>query len=371
MNRRRFLQQLSTALPMATLAAQSGRAWAINAAAESGWRTFDLTTQIDIDEPADRTQVWVPVPSPTRTSYQRRVGIHWDVNKAAHAELVTVPGYDVQLLHVRWPDAKSVGRVIVASRVATRDRSVDLDAPALRKLAPESPHTLQQFLKPTALLPTDGIIKATAERIVLDQRVNADSNIDSARALYIWVVEHTNRDPRTQGCGVGDVGSMLENGNLGGKCADINGLFVALARSIGIPARDAFGVRVADSRLGYKCLGKSGDVSKAQHCRAEFYAQGHGWIPVDPADVRKIMLEEPPSGLPMSDPKVQAARARLFGSWEMNWVAYNQGHDIALPGSNRKPVPFLMYPHGESGERELNSLDPAAFRYSIRSREIT
>mgnify|MGYP003297110957 CR=1 FL=1 len=60
-------------------------------------------------------------------------------------------------------------------------------------------------------------------------------------------------------------------------------LFVALARSEGIPARDVYGIRVAGSQLGYKSLGKAGDITKAQHCRAEFYLPTHGWVPVDPA----------------------------------------------------------------------------------------
>jgi transglutaminase-like putative cysteine protease len=113
-----------------------------------------------------------------------------------------------------------------------------------------------------------------------------------------------------------------------------------------------------------------GDVSKAQHCRAEFYARDYGWIPVDPADVRKVMLEEAPGGLPVSDPKVQAARHALFGSWEMNWVAYNHGHDVPLPGSAKTPIAFFMYPNAETGGERINSLDPATFRYEIHSREL-
>ena len=70
---------------------------------------------------------------------------------------------------------------------------------------------------------------------------------------------------------------MLTANDLNGKCADINALFVALARAAGIPARDAYGLRVADSQLGYRSLGKAGDVTRAQHCRAEFYAASHGW----------------------------------------------------------------------------------------------
>jgi transglutaminase-like putative cysteine protease len=164
---------------------------------------------------------------------------------------------------------------------------------------------------------------------------------------------------------------MLATQTLGGKCADINGLFVALARASGIPARDVYGIRVADSQRGYKALGRSGDITKAQHCRAEFFAEGHGWIPVDPGDVRKVILEEPPGNLPVTDAKVLAARNFLFGDWEMNWMAYNYGHDVALPGSTKGPVGFLMYPQGETADGLLDCLDPANFQYSISSREVS
>jgi transglutaminase-like putative cysteine protease len=217
------------------------------------------------------------------------------------------------------------------------------------------------------LLPTDGIVRQTAKTIVRDHH----GEMEQARAIYEWVVDNTNRDPSTPGCGTGDVASMLKSGYLGGKCADINALFVALARAVRIPARDAYGIRVADSRLGFRSLGRSGDISKAQHCRAEFYAQGYGWIPVDPADVRKVVLEEVPGGLPLSDPAVQRARAALFGSWEMNWVVYSHGHDVTLPGSGLGAIPFLMYPNGETAAGRLDSLDPTGFRYEIHSRELT
>jgi transglutaminase-like putative cysteine protease len=165
---------------------------------------------------------------------------------------------------------------------------------------------------------------------------------------------------------------MLETGNLGGKCGDLNALFVGLARSVGVPARDVYGIRVAASAHGYRSLGVGTPmISKAQHCRAEFYAQGAGWVPVDPADVRKVVLEEPPGQLAVGDPKVVAARKRLFGSWEMNWLAYNRGHDIVLPHSKGPKLPYLMYPNGETGGERLDQLEPDAFKYSISAREIT
>jgi hypothetical protein len=38
---------------------------------------------------------------------------------------------------------------------------------------------------------------------------------------------------------------------------------------------------------------------------------------------------------------VSNARKRLFGSWEMNWMAYNYAHDIALPGSAKQPLVYI------------------------------
>jgi hypothetical protein len=72
----------------------------------------------------------------------------------------------------------------------------------------------------------------------------------------------------------------------------------------------------------------------------------------------------------MDDPKVVAARKRLFGSWEMNWLAYNTGHDLALPHSRGPKLPYLMYPNGETGGERLDQLEPDAFRYAITAREL-
>ena len=123
----------------------------------------------------------------------------------------------------------------------------------------------------------------------------ANTDVEKARAIYEWIVENTLRDPKTRGCGTGNIKAMLENGNLGGKCADLNALFVGAGASARHPRarrlRHPRGQLVA--RLQEP--GRSSPViSKAQHCRAEFFAAGIGWVPVDPADVRKVVLEEPP-----------------------------------------------------------------------------
>ncbi len=124
-------------------------------------------------------------------------------------------------------------------------------------------------------------------------------------------------------------------------------------------------MRVVPSKFGYKSLGAGSEViTKAQHCRAEVYLSGFGWVPVDPADVRKVILEEPPANLAINDPKVVAARKALFGAWEGNWLAYNFAHDIVLPGAKGPAVEFLMYPQAETASGRLDCLDPDTFKYT-------
>jgi transglutaminase-like putative cysteine protease len=334
------------------------------AAQQAGqWRTFEVVTRVELLE-GTQAHVWIPAPS-VNTDYQKVIETRFTAPNG-RAELVQDPVYGAGIVAAHF----SGGRKPVAevtTRFATRDRTADLSAPSDAAVLAEAER--RTYLAATELLPTDGIVRKTAQEITR----NARTDLERAHAVYDWIVENTFRDPKVRGCGWGDIKGMLETGNLGGKCGDLNALFVGLVRSVGVPARDVYGIRVADSRLGYKSLGKAGDISKAQHCRAEFWLAGYGWVPVDPADVRKVVLEEN-GGLPLSDAKVEAARRRLFGSWEMNWLAYNYAHDVRLPGAARGPVGFFMYPNAEVAEQgrmsRVDSLDPENFRYTITSREI-
>ena len=369
MDRRAFLKT-SAALPAAALASRPLAALAANQPWSDGiaWRTFEVTARIELLKPAGTSRAWLPLPLAEDTDYFRGLGSAWTGN-AGVIRLVRQPDYDTAMLFAEWTQAVDTPYVEVMSRFMTRDRAVDLRAARgnAGRGAQMSKAELAQHLAPTELIPTDGIVRATA----LKATRGARGDLARARAIYEWMVENTFRDPKTRGCGWGDIKAMLETGHLGGKCGDLSALYVGLCRSIGIPARDVYGIRVADSQWGYKSLGKSGDISGAQHCRAEFHLAGHGWIPVDPADVRKVVLEEPPGKLPLSCEKVRLAHEKLFGAWEMNWLPYNYAHDVKLPGSQGEKIPYLMYPNGETASGRKDSLDPNDFYYEINSRELS
>jgi transglutaminase-like putative cysteine protease len=360
-DRRDFLKT-GTALSVTAAIPGLARAGAPFAPEPGEWRSYDIVTRIELAGGAGPARAWVPLPGFTADGWNRPTKSKWTAN-AAKAVVARDKGDGAEMLFVEWKPSEAAPFVDVTSRIAVRDRAVDFDKPSAAVLSRKD---RAHYLRATELIPTDGIVKETSDKII----GGATNDLDKARLIYAWVVENTFRDPKTRGCGSGDIASMLKSGNLGGKCADINALYVGLARAAGLPARDLYGLRVAPSKFGYKSLGaKSEIVTKAQHCRAEVFLSNFGWVPVDPADVRKVMLEEVEGGLAADDPKVVAAREKLFGAWEGNWIAYNSSHDLALPGPGPN-VAFLMYPQADIAWVGRDCLDADTFKYTIKSTAV-
>ncbi|MBE9606943.1 transglutaminase domain-containing protein [Acetobacteraceae bacterium H6797] len=358
MLRRALLSSATLALAAAgTLACPSLASAQTTSAARAlpGWRRFSVTSRVTIpDEGA--AQLYLPL-AQTAGGYQASADLKWQTNGSA--AVVQDDHYGADILRVSWDGKESGPKSIdVVQIVAACDRR------GASALLPVTSAERAFWLEPTESVPVDGIVGATAQRIV----GNRTDPKEKLRALYDWVVDNTSRNPETPGCGFGDVKAMLESGNLSGKCADINGLMTALARGAGLPARDVYGIRVANSRY-FRTMGASGVISKAQHCRSEVYLEGQGWFPVDPADVRKVILDH------KLDPKsaeIADLREKLFGMWEMNWVGYNSATDIRLPGAAAQQKPnfaFLMYPCAFTSAGQPDCLDPARFQYEITARE--
>jgi transglutaminase-like putative cysteine protease len=364
MERREFLKRgLTVSAGIALGGLPKFRGFA--SANEAKWRTFEVTTRLEVTEPIGAVRAWVPVPLTINTDYFKREPDTWTGNYKA-AKAVQYDKYGTGMVFAEWAPGEKAPSLEVKSRFMTRDRQVDLSGkpnPAIK----EDKAVLHYFRQPSKLIRTDGIVASTSKGIVMGLK----NDTDKAKAIYEWIVDNTFRDPKVKGCGIGDITTMLQTGYLGGKCADLNALYVGLARAAGLPARDVYGVRVANS-AEFKSLGRADDITGAQHCRAEVFLTGYGWLPVDPADVRKVVLEEnlPGEPLPLDDAKVKKARAKLFGAWEMNWLPYNYAHDLKLPSSNGPEIGFFMYPQSETANGRKDSLDPKNFTYTIKAKEV-
>lgn len=251
---------------------------------------LQITTSVKPAASGEVVRVWVPMAGFNGDDWNRPEGNRWTTN-AKVARLDRDPASGAGMLYLEWDANETAPQAEIISLISTRDRASSLDASA--KAVPLTHAERERYLAGTRLAPVDGIVKQTSDKIV----AGADTDEEKARLIYDWVVASTYRRAATRGCGDGNIVAMLDSGDLGGKCADLNPLFVALVGAAGIPARDLYGVRVAPSAFGYKSLGAKNEViTKAQHCRAEIYLDGIGWVATDPADVRKVMLEEERTG---------------------------------------------------------------------------
>lgn len=317
-------------------------------------------------------KLWIPLP--VDTAFQQMTGMAFTGNYQ-QAYVTTNNAYGAKTVFATWP--KSEGELLLQLdlEIETADWE-PLKHDALKNWqAPEQivyPLAVKPYLLPTTHTPVDGLVRETAQKITGGET----DPLKKARLIYEWVSSHMERDNDVIGCGTGDVATILQSGKLSGKCTDISSVFVALARASGIPARELFGIRLGRAnkleRYSASAFGKAdsagvADVSGGQHCRAEFYLAGYGWLPCDPADVTKMRLAEKKAH---QDPDVQAVNAYLFGNWEMNWVGFNYGRDFELyPATEQGAVNNFGYPYAEVDGDPLNFYDPKVFTYHYVSTE--
>jgi transglutaminase-like putative cysteine protease len=329
-----------------------------------GWRTFEVTTTVQLRDAKGDSTVWLPIPS-LDTPWQRTQDSSWTGN-GAEVRIAADGDTGANMLVARFAAGTAQPNIVLTNRVQTQSRAVDWNTHT--KPATPDPADLRRWLAPSELITTDGIVRKVAQQIT----EGAQTDREKAQRIFNWVVVSTYREPKVRGCGVGDIKTMLETQNLSGKCADINALFVGLCRAAGLPARDIYGIRLAPSAFGYRELGgNSANLKGAQHCRAEVYLKAYGWVAMDPADVTKVMRQETSEWIKdAGHPIVAPVRKALFGSWEGNWMGYNNASDLTLPGSRQGKLAFLMYPQAQSGSVSYDPYTPDEFAYQITATEV-
>ncbi|WP_150540116.1 transglutaminase-like domain-containing protein [Actinobacillus vicugnae] len=318
------------------------------------------------------TNLWVPLPFSNDYQEVKSIEFEGNYNKAYITENNQ---YGAKTLFANW-DEKAQKRLLkVKLVVQTKDREPMATGALANYQVPENiiySVDVQEYLKPTTHIKTDGIVKQFADKIV----GNETNPLKKAALIHQWIVENMERDNSVLGCGDGDVEKMLTTGVLKGKCTDINSVFVALARASNIPAREVFGIRLGAapkmSKYSQTAFGSAKDgianENTGQHCRAEFYLAGFGWVPVDSADVAKMRLAEKKA---VNDPDTQAVAKYLFGNWEANWMGFNHARDFDLyPQPELTPINNFGYPYAEVGDDPLNSFDAKEFGYELISTEL-
>ncbi len=337
------MQRLFILLAMVVLICPGGNSWAKS---RSGIVTmdFDLSAQ----QAGEKVRLWVPYPVSDNDQLISDIKVKGDYGESG---VYTDRANKTPTLYASWPENAKSRRLTLTFAVARREVS-RRDFPAGE--GAWNSVDFAQYLKPTSLGPIDGEVKKLADQITCGKR----TVLEKAKAIYDWTCDNTYRDPETRGCGTGDVCRLLKKP--GGKCTDISSVFVALCRAAGVPAREIFGIR-----LGRKA---EEDITGSQHCWTEFYLPGYGWVPADPADVRKAMLVE---RLGKDDMKTLEYRRYFWGGIDRYRMVISTGRDIMLnPPQAGPPLNTFGYPYAEVGGRAVDWLDPKAFSYKFTFREM-
>ena len=316
----------------------------------AGNRAGLVTMEFDLSgQPAGETvRLWIPYPVSNQDQLIGKIKLDGD---SAATGVYTVSANGTPLLYAEWPKGSKSRKLSLAFEVV-RDELRRGDFPDREPAW--NPSDYAEYLAPTSIGPTDGAVKELAEKIVAGK----SSVLERARAIYDWTVENMYRDPDTRGCGKGDVCYLLIRP--GGKCTDISSVFVALCRAAGVPAREVFGLR----------LGKQAeqDITTWQHCWAEFFLPGYGWVPADPADVLKAMLDEK---LKLDSPRIIALRDYFWGGVDAYRFQLASGRDLVLnPPQAGAPLNTFGYPYAEVGGKPIDFYSPQGFIYRFSFKQL-
>jgi transglutaminase-like putative cysteine protease len=209
----------------------------------------------------------------------------------------------------------------------------------LEKVAYAAPTSDQQkYLNPERLVPVTDNFRRIAEEVVKGKT----GDLVRARALYDHVIDRMRYIKYGEGWGKGDAVYACDART--GNCTDFHSYFIALARSVGIPARFAIGAAIPSDR-------NEGGVD-GYHCWAEFFADGKWW-PVDISEGNKYT----------------SLATYYFGHHPANRFELSRGRDLVVdPGPAGGPINFLAYPVLEVGGKPVKVAVEFSFHRSQRRR---
>jgi transglutaminase-like putative cysteine protease len=185
----------------------------------------------------------------------------------------------------------------------------------------------QEDLQPDALVPVSGLPANLAVTVTRGKTLP----LEKARAIYDYVFTTMKYDKTGTGWGHGDVLYACDAKK--GNCTDFHSLFIAMARSQGIPARFEIGFPLPPDKHSAEIAG--------YHCWSDFYIDGKGWIPVDISEAWKHPEKHD----------------YFFGSHDVNRVQFSMGRDLRLnPPQDGKPLNYFVYPYVEVDGQEYSNI---------------
>ena len=279
---------------------------------------FEFVYRVTLPEIKGDARLWIPLAKTdafqTVTREEISIPIKW--------EKIHDRDYDNDIC-VLHPQPSDSGKTIELRYLVVRKEKAAYPANG------ENP---ARFLRPEKLVPVNETFKTLAERATAGKK----GDFDRARALYDHVLGRMRYDKSGTGWGRGDATYACDART--GNCSDFHAYFIALARSIDIPARFAIGATIP--------AGKKEGAIEGYHCWAEFFADGR-WIPVDISEAWK-------------NPKLADY---YFGHNPANRFELTKGRDLIVnPAPASGPINFLVYPLLEINGKIVKTETAFSFR---------
>jgi len=265
-----------------------------------GTDQFEFVYRVKLPAIKGEAHVWIPL---AKTDAFQTVSEE-EVNIPMKWEKVQDRDYDNDIC-VLYPQASDSGKTVEVRYHVVRKEKAAYAASGV---------DAARFLHPEKLVPINETFRTLAEKTVAGKT----DDLERAKALYDHVMGRMRYDKSGTGWGRGD--AMYACDARTGNCTDFHSYFIALARSIGIPARFAIGATIpADKNEG---------TIDGYHCWAEFLADGR-WVPVDISEAWK-------------NPKLADY---YFGHNPANRFELTKGRDLVVdPEPTSGPINFLVYP---------------------------
>lgn len=273
-------------------------------------RRYEFAYQVHLDLPREdaKVRLWLPHPaeSTVQTINAKKVSAPLAFKTKAEKR------FGNRILYFEGtPKARSVD--VTVTYDITRKPSDGMGKSAVRKGSPDDP---EHYLAPDKKV----VLADKIKTIAMSETRPEQTDQQKIRALYDYVVKIMAYDKSGTGWGQGDAIWACDNKR--GNCTDFHSLFIALNRSVGVPARFFIGFPIPDTA--------SGEIP-GYHCWAEAYAQAVGWIPVDASEAKK-------SGKP----------DRYYGYLPPDRIEFSAGRDLVLePPQAGEPLNYFIYPYAE------------------------
>jgi len=273
-----------------------------------------------------KVRIWIPAAQSDDYQEVRVVSVHGDLPLKKTSE----SKYGNQIYYAESSSAQPELHFDVEYDVVRRERvALGQSAPHLTPASLSSAER-QEDLQPDVLVPITGLPADLAVKVTEGKT----QPLDKARAIYDYLFTTMRYDKTGTGWGHGDVLYACDAKK--GNCTDFHSLFIAMARSQGIPARFEIGFPLPPDKHSAEIAG--------YHCWSDFYIDGQGWIPVDISEAWKH----------------QEKRDYFFGSHDVNRVQFSMGRDLRLsPPQNGKPLNYFVYPYVEVDGQEFPNVDLA------------